>query len=117
MDDDDLPLNEPTSVKPKAPDGLNAFHLGVSRSGVEMEEEENAAIAGEDVTVLLQFPNKEVSVQVSAPLPCSFGVSPRPRSRPAHRAPRPTPRRCRCCADEDGTHCRAAQAEGARGPR
>ncbi|KAG8464531.1 hypothetical protein KFE25_009899 [Diacronema lutheri] len=65
MEDDDVPLNEVLGAKPKAPEGVSAFNLGKSgRSGAEMFEEENAAIAGEDLTVVLQFTDKEFSAQM-----------------------------------------------------
>mmetsp|Transcript_28010 Transcript_28010/g.82329 ORF Transcript_28010/g.82329 Transcript_28010/m.82329 type:complete len:153 (+) Transcript_28010:14-472(+) len=63
-DDEDLPLNVP-GEKPKAPDGVHAFQLGHGqKSGAELFEEENAAVAGEEVTVILQMPDKEVPVQM-----------------------------------------------------
>lgn len=64
-DDEDLPLGLP-SVKPKPPDGVSAFSLGQTPpSATDMDEEQNAAIASEDVTVVLQFSDKEVEVPVS----------------------------------------------------
>jgi hypothetical protein len=64
-DDEDLPLGLP-SPKPKAPDGVSAFSLGQApRSAADMDEEQNAAIASEDLTVVLQFSDKEVEVPVS----------------------------------------------------
>lgn len=108
-EDDDVPLNDVSSVKPKAPDGVSAFQLASSgRSGAEMFEEENAAIAGEDLTVVLQFPDKEISVQVR-PAP--------PRGVPTSHVIdicSSLSRRFALCADEDGSHGRAAQAQSSR---
>jgi len=113
MEDDDVPLNEVLGAKPKAPEGVSAFNLGKSgRSGAEMFEEENAAIAGEDLTVVLQFTDKEFSAQARG-----VGALCGPRS---NQFPRllshsrvPTIRAASLCrSDEDGAHGRAAQAQG-----
>lgn len=66
-DEDDVPLGLP-SVKPKPPEGVSAFSLGQAPpSAADMDEEQNAAIASEDLTVVLQFSDKEVEVPVRAP--------------------------------------------------
>ena len=65
--DDEVPLGLP-SLKPKPPDGVSAFSLGEAprSAAADMDEEQNAAIASEDLTVVLQFSDKEVEVPVSA---------------------------------------------------
>lgn len=118
-DDDDVPLN-PSVVKPKAPDGVGSFQLrggvppGVEKLGEAAEE--SAAIAGEDVTVVLQFPDREISVQVRAcrpqPEPARAARrAARSRAKPAASRPPVLPR----VSDEDGAHSRAAQAQSEGG--
>jgi len=63
-DDEDVPLNPAPSEKPKMPEGIAAFSIGNARSGADMFEEENAAIAGEDVTIIVQLPDKELEVKM-----------------------------------------------------
>lgn len=65
--DDEGPLSEVPTSKPKVAAGVPAFSMGrPERSGADLFEEENAAVAGEDVTVLLQAENQEFAVKVRA---------------------------------------------------
>lgn len=63
-DDEDVPLNPAPTEKPKVPEGISAFNIASARSGADLFEEESAAIAGEDVTIIVQLPDKELEVKV-----------------------------------------------------